>query len=98
MMWQVKIHPLVIEEDFKGIPPSDQKVILSAIQKKLSADPQGYGKPLRGEFFHHWRLRVGDYRVVYKIVKDQILVLVIKVGIRKDDRIYRELFQRLQKI
>ena len=97
-MWQIKIHRLVIEEDFKKIPSLDQKQILISIQKKIFVDPEAYGKPLRGEFSGYWRLRVGDYRVVYKIVKDEVLVYVIKVGIRRDDRIYRELLSRLKQI
>lgn len=95
-MWQIKIHRFVLEEDFKKIPSSDQKQILRAIQKKISVAPEIYGKPLRGEFSGYWRLRVGDYRVVYKIVKDEVLVYVIKVGIRRDDRVYRELLSRLK--
>ncbi len=97
-MWQVKIHPLVIKDDFKGISSADQKTIIFTLQKKLSLDPEAYGKPLLGEFFGYWRLRIGDYRVVYRIEKDKILVLVIKIGIRKDDRVYTELFARLKKI
>ena len=97
-MWQVKIHPLVIKDDFKGIPPNEQKIIIRTLHKKLSLDPQAYGEPLRGEFLNYWRLRIGDYRAVYRIDKDKIIVLVIKVGIRKDDRVYNELFSRLKKI
>ncbi|OGX30457.1 MAG: hypothetical protein A2705_04240 [Omnitrophica WOR_2 bacterium RIFCSPHIGHO2_01_FULL_52_10] len=97
-MWQIKIHRLVVEEDFKKIPSFEQKQILKTVQKKLLADPEAYGKPLRGEFSGYWRLRIGDYRVVYKILKDEVLVYVIKVGIRRDDRIYRELLSRLKQI
>ena len=61
-------------------------------------DPEAYGKPLTGQFKGYWRLRIGDYRVVYRIVKDEILVFVIKVGIRRDDQVYLELIKRLNKI
>lgn len=97
-MWHIKIHRLVIEEDFKRVPASGQKRILQAIHKKLTLDPQSYGKPLVGEFSGYFRLRVEDYRVVYRVIKEEILVLVIKVGIRRDDIIYKELFSRLKKI
>ena len=97
-MWQVKFHHLVISEDFKNIPPVYQERILKIIDRKLSLDPQAYGKPLRGNLSGYWRLRVEDYRVVYRIVKDKIVVLVIKVGIRKDDKVYEELLLRLRKI
>ena len=98
MMWRIKIHSLVYEEDFKSLSLFQQKIILDAIAKKLSLDPKAYGKPLREEFAGFWRLRVGDYRVVYQIFEKQIVVYVVKVGIRKDDRIYKELFLRLRKL
>ena len=97
-MWLIKIHRLVLKEDFKKIPADEQKQILRTIQKKLSLEPSLYGKPLGGEFSGYFRLRVGDYRAVYKIIKDEIVVLVIKVGIRRDDTVYKELFRRLKKI
>ena len=97
-MWQIKIHRLVLESDFKNIPFLQQKFILNAVQKKLSLDPQAYGKPLRGEFSRYWRLRVEDYRVIYRILHEEVLVLVVKVGIRKDDRVYQEFFSRLRKL
>ncbi|MBF0483928.1 MAG: type II toxin-antitoxin system RelE/ParE family toxin [Candidatus Omnitrophica bacterium] len=98
MTWQIRIHKLVLTDDFCAIPLKEKETILKTIKKKLSFDPEAYGKPLTGEFKGLWRLRVGDYRVVYRMVKTEILVLVIKVGIRRDDRVYKELFQRLNKI
>ena len=97
-MWQIRIHQLVLESDFKTISLPQQKTILKTIEKKLSIDPQNYGKSLRGEFSGYWRLRVEDYRVIYRIVKEEILVLVVKIGIRKDDRVYQEFFSRLKKL
>ena len=35
-----------------------------------------------------WRIRVGDYRIVYEIHADRLLVLVIRIGHRKD--VYRK--------
>lgn len=98
VIWQVKIHKLILSEDFRFISPSDQRLILKAIRKKLTVDPENYGKPLTGELKGYWRLRIGDYRAIYKIQADRVEVLVIKVGIRKDERVYRELFYRLKKL
>ena len=36
-----------------------------------------------------WRIRVGDIRIIYKIDKGVLLVLVIRIGLRKD--IYKHL-------
>ena len=97
-MWKVIVHRLVLEEDFKKIDSSQQARITKIIKKKLTQDPHAYGKPLSGEFAGYWRLRVEGYRVIYKIVKNKILVLVLKVGIRRDAQVYEELFSRLKKL
>src|SRR3989338_2139771 len=97
-MWKIVLHRLVLKEDFKGIDRSLILLILKSIYKKLSRDPESYGSPLSGNYRGYWKLRVGDYRVIYRIIKDEILVIVIKVGIRRDDQIYKELIYRLQKI
>lgn len=96
--WKIKIHKLVLSEDFKSISCPDQKIILKAIRKKLTVDPEGYGKPLSGELKGYWRLRVKDYRVIYKIRRDIIEVLVIKVGMRRDAEVYRKMLFRVKKL
>lgn len=97
-MCQVRIHRLVVEEDFKRLDASQQQLIFKAIKKKLTLDPEGYGKPLSGQASDFWRLRVEDCRVIYRIEKEQVLVLVIKVGIRRDAHVYEELYARIKKL
>ena len=97
-MWQIKVHRLVIEEDFKKIGKSDRTLILKTIYKKLSIAPEKYGSPLRSPLKGYWKLRVSDYRVVYRIERDTIKVLVLKVGLRRDEEVYKEMFQRLKKL
>jgi mRNA interferase RelE/StbE len=98
MLWQIKIHRLVLEEDFKKIDSYHQSRLVKVIKKKLSVDPRAFGKPLSGAFSGYWRLAVEDYRVIYRIIKQEVLVLVIKVGIRRDAKVYEELFARLKKL
>lgn len=97
-MWEVTIHPLVITEDLKGLDPRIRRKIFQAIEEKLTSHPENYGKPLVGEFKGYYRLHVEDYRVIYRIYKKEVRVLVLKVGIRRDDEVYRELFKRLRKM
>ena len=47
-------------------------------------DPRRFGQPLRGRLHGYWRFRVGDFRIVAQIVEDRLLVLVVRVGHRKD--------------
>lgn len=97
-MWNVVIHKLVLIEDFKKIDFSSRRLILKSIYKKLTKDPESYGSPLSEGYKGYWKLRVAHYRVIYRIVKDQVMVVVIKVGIRRDNKIYNDLIHRLKKI
>ncbi len=97
-MWNVVIHRLVLSEDFKKVDPQSCRLILKSIYKKLTKDPEGYGSPLSEAYKGYWKLRVAHYRVIYRIVKSQVMVVVIKVGIRKDDKIYKDFIYRLNKI
>lgn len=73
-----------VEEDLKKIDKPAIKNILSRIETYLATDPKGLGKPFKGEFQGYWRYRWGDYRVIYKISKKEILILVLRIGHRKD--------------
>ena len=97
-MWNVVIHKLVLSEDFKKVDYPSRRLILRSVYKKLSKDPESYGSPLSGEYKGYWKLRVAHYRVVYRIINDQIMVVVIKVGIRRDNEIYSKLIHRLKKL
>ena len=98
IIWKIKIHKLVLSEDFKPISRPECNIILRAIRKKLGTDPKSYGKPLVGALKGYRRLRVGDYRVIYKIKQDLIEVLVVKIGIRRNEEVYKEMFSRLKKL
>jgi mRNA interferase RelE/StbE len=47
------------------------------IFQNLIIAPQDYGKPLRKTLSGYWKLRVGDYRIVFKIANNTILILGI---------------------
>jgi len=93
-MFTVLIDELVFKEDFRKIDKPDQQKIIKTIRKKLTKDPEGFGDPLRGSLKGLWKLRVGQYRVVYEIKKQKIVVYVVKVGFRRDEEVYREVLKR----
>jgi mRNA interferase RelE/StbE len=97
-MWDIQIHPLVLDEDFQLLDHSTQEKILQQIRKKLTIDPKAFGKPLKGEYKGYWRLAVSEYRVIYRIREKSVQVLVVKVGVRRDDRVYEEFWNRLKKL
>ena len=69
----------------KQIMKLDKKVIpvIKTAIAGLADNPRPYGyKKLKGE--DAYRIRVGDYRVIYEIDDDKIIVTVVSVGHRKD--------------
>jgi mRNA interferase RelE/StbE len=97
-MVRVVIDDLVLEKDFKKIDLADQKRILTTIRKKLATEPKKFGQPLRGELKKYWKLRVGEYRVIYEILEEQVLVYIILVGFRRDEDVYKAAVSRLIKM
>lgn len=50
----------------------------------LAVDPRPPGvKTLRGGQLGRWRARAGDYRIVYTVVDDRLIVLVLRVAHRR---------------
>ncbi|NRA46620.1 MAG: type II toxin-antitoxin system RelE/ParE family toxin [Oligoflexales bacterium] len=83
LTYKIQYHPDV-KSDLKKISKIDQKKIRSAIEDKLMKDPVRFGKPLRYSLKSCRSLRVGDYRVIYRVSESTITVLVIKIGHRRD--------------
>ena len=81
MTWQISYHP-EIEDDISGLPKNIKTRVQKAIEQRLLADPIRYGVPLRRSLYGYRKLRVGDYRVIFKLDKDNIVVL--KIGHRKE--------------
>lgn len=74
-----------VAKDLRGIPNTDLKRILERIDG-LAADPRGEGCiKLSGK--ERYRVRQGDYRIVYEINDAEIIVLIVRVGHRSD--VYR---------
>ncbi len=66
---------------------SDNQSLLGAAIDSLAVDPRPSGvKKLKGEE-NVYRLRVRDYRILYEIQDGELLILVIKIGHRRD--VYR---------
>jgi len=57
--------------------------------ERLQADPrrQPNIKPLKGRFAGHYRYRVGDYRVVYRIDDEDRVVVIVIISHRRE--VYR---------
>jgi mRNA interferase RelE/StbE len=47
-------------------------------------DPRAYGKALSGNLKGAWRYRVGDYRIIAEIGDEELVILVVAVGHRRE--------------
>jgi mRNA interferase RelE/StbE len=70
-------------KDFKKIDSVWQKRIVEKIEDILVNTPYE-GKKLVGNMSNFYRLRVGDYRIVYEIIEDIVTIEIIKVAHRKE--------------
>jgi mRNA interferase RelE/StbE len=62
-----------------------QREILTYLSKRIATaeDPRCFGKPLRHEFQGLWRYRIGNYRAICQIENNQLIVLVLAIGHRR---------------
>lgn len=70
------------------IPKADQKRIAAKIDKLAEDTPNPDTTKMKGNNPFH-KIRVGNYRIVYEIHEKVLLILVVKIGHRKD--IYKNL-------
>ncbi len=88
MSWQVHYHPEV-EHDLRRLGKSEAKAILKVIEERImNGEPHKLGKPLNGDLAGLRLIRTGQTRIVYRVYEDRIEVLIIAVGMRRDNEIY----------
>ncbi len=74
----------VVNKHIPSLPASVKVLIKNAIEERLMVDPVKFGKPLRYSLKGHRRIRVSDYRIVYRIEQQDKAVLIVAIKHRKD--------------
>lgn len=90
MPFELRYHPDVKEIDIPALNEKLRKRIKNAIEARLITAPHEYGEPLRKTLKGYWKLRVGDYRVVFKIVNNEIWIF----GIIHRKEVYKKVEKR----
>ena len=85
MAWRVEFEADA-DRELQRLGAAAEKRIARFVRARLAtpADPRRFGQPLRGDLHGYWRYRVGDYRIVARIEEQRFLVLIVRVGHRKD--------------
>lgn len=85
MAWTVKLSDNA-KRDLRKLDKPVQKKIVSFLLERLenTDNPRATGKALHGNLSGLWRYRVGDFRLLCRIEDNELLVLVIEIGHRKE--------------
>ncbi len=91
MHFTVLYHPDVKKIDLPQINKDIKLRIKKAIEERLMTEPEKYGKPLRKTLKKYWKLRVGDYRIVYEINGNEVFIY----GILHRKKVYDKIKKRI---
>jgi mRNA interferase RelE/StbE len=90
LAWTVELDPTALKE-LRKLDRQVARRILTFLRERLAVidDPRSIGEALRGDALgEYWKYRLGDYRIVSRIVDRRILILVLRIGHRRD--VYRD--------
>ena len=90
--YEISYHPDVKSVDLTKIDRKNRDMIRKAIEDRLLTHPEAYGKKLQRSLKNYWKLRVGEYRIVFKMAENQIRIL----GIIHRKDVYQHIEQRLK--
>ena len=85
MAWTVEVSGFA-EKQLRKLDKPIQKRLLDWLEDRIESckKPRHFGEPLRGEMVGLWRYRIGDYRVICEIQDQQLVVLALAVGHRRE--------------
>jgi mRNA interferase RelE/StbE len=88
MVWTVLYHPAV-KRDLISLGRVEAAAILKVIEARIiHGEPDKAGKTLHGQLAGCRRIRTGQTRIVYRVNGERVEVLIIAVGMRRDNEIY----------
>ena len=94
MVWRIEFEQSAAK-DLKKIDPLQRRRVLTFLSERVSRleNPRSIGEALKGSALgDFWKYRVGNYRIISSIEDEIVLILVLRVGHRKE--IYRSLLKR----
>ena len=86
MAWTIEIDPAAAKE-LNKLGAVAVRRILKFLHERVSRldDPRSIGEALKGsKLGEFWKYRVGDYRIISHIEDGRMLILVVKIGNRRD--------------
>ncbi len=84
-MWKVELDARAAKE-LRNLDRQHQTRIVRFLRERIATaeDPRRLGKPLKGQSVPLWRYRVGAFRLICTIENETFVVLVLRVGDRRE--------------
>ncbi len=84
-MWELRFSKRA-DKQLSKMDATTRKIIITWLLKNIDgcADPRAHGKGLTSNRSRQWRYRIGDYRVLCDIHDDELVVLAIEIGHRRE--------------
>ena len=82
MVWTVEFDPAAAKE-LRKLDGQVARRILAFLRERVAPldDPRSLGEALRGDALgEFWKYRLGDYRIVVRIVDSRLIVIVVRIG------------------
>jgi mRNA interferase RelE/StbE len=73
-------------KDLKKLDKYTQRMLLAWIEKNLIGceNPRAFGKGLTANRAGQWRYRIGDYRIICNIQDEELVILALTIGHRRE--------------
>jgi mRNA interferase RelE/StbE len=82
--YTVLLSPAAKRAIERDLPEAVAAAVVDFLFGPLAEDPHRVGKPLRLQLEGYWSARRGQYRVIYSIHDDEVLVRVVRISHRAD--------------
>jgi len=84
MKWQIEFTKTT-KKFLKKQQPQVSKRIINFLYEKIRKNPRDIGEPLKGQKLgNYWKYRIGSYRVIADIRDNELLIMIIRIGDRKE--------------
>ncbi|EAW9895714.1 type II toxin-antitoxin system RelE/ParE family toxin [Salmonella enterica] len=85
MVWTISYSDRALKSLRKMDKQNARRIVdFMDLRIAVAADPRKSGRPLKGELGEFWRYRVGDYRILCEIRDDELIILVVTIGHRRE--------------
>jgi mRNA interferase RelE/StbE len=85
LAWRIE-PDIRADKELAALNKQAQREIARYLRERIATeeDPRRFGKALRGDLQGLWRYRVGDYHLVCQLRDDAFVVLVVRIGHRRE--------------